>query len=191
MRVLLERPPDRPAFAAEVVAAMAALDPALASRVDTVSDTHTADAVERDRYLAADPVDSLDGEGAELLGRIAARGADVAHLNVASAFGEVVRARVHAGERLLERGSPPSFVYVPLDEGLVVIPDGGYAPAPLPPWIPVGTTGVIRRAERNSDIVAERDVAVLVIPAECYARTWLRPISVGDLARRARHRVTP
>jgi hypothetical protein len=191
MRVLLERPPDRTAFAAEVVAAMAALEPGLASRVDTVSDTHTADPSERDRYLAAEPVDALDGEGAGLLARIAARGADVAHLDVASAFGEVVRARVDAGERLLGRGSPPSFVYVPLDEGLVVIPDGGYAPAPLPPWIPVGTTGVIRRAERNSDILAERGVEVLVIPAECYARTWLRPMSVEDLARRALHRVSP
>ena len=45
-----------------------------------------------------------------------------------------------------------------------------------------GTTGVIRRAERNSDIVAVADVDVVVIPGELYARAWLRPLT----ARRAR-----
>ena len=61
-------------------------------------------------------------------------------------------------------------------------PDGGYAPSPLPPWVPVGTTGVIRRAERNSEIVAEREVDVIVIPGELYARAWLRPLRVDELA---------
>jgi hypothetical protein len=68
--------------------------------------------------------------------------------------------------------------------GLVVRPVGGYAPAPLPAWVAVGTTGVIRRAERNSDIVAERDVDVVVIPGERYARWWLRPLRLDELAAR-------
>ena len=44
-----------------------------------------------------------------------------------------------------------------------------------------GTTGVIRRAERNSDIVAVADVDVVVIPGEVYARAWLRPLTAGEL----------
>jgi hypothetical protein len=50
----------------------------------------------------------------------------------------------------------------------------------------VGTTGVIRRAERNSEIVAERDVEVIMIPGELYARAWLRPLRAQDLAARLR-----
>jgi hypothetical protein len=68
----------------------------------------------------------------------------------------------------------------------MVRPDGGYAPSPLPPWVPVGTTGVIRRAERNSEIVAEREVDVIMIPGELYARAWLRPLRVDELAGRLR-----
>ena len=58
------------------------------------------------------------------------------------------------------------------------------APSPLSPWVPVGTTGVIRRAERNSDIVAERQVAVVMIPAERYALEWLRPLAPDELRAR-------
>jgi hypothetical protein len=50
----------------------------------------------------------------------------------------------------------------------------------------VGTTGVIRRAERNSEIVAERTVDVIMIPGELYARAWLRPITAGELGARVR-----
>ena len=50
--------------------------------------------------------------------------------------------------------------------------------------VPVGTTGVIRRAERNSEIVAEREVDVIMIPGELYARAWLRPLRVDELAAR-------
>jgi hypothetical protein len=68
----------------------------------------------------------------------------------------------------------------------MVRPDGGYAPSPLPPWVPVGPTGVIRRAERNSEIVARSEVDVIMIPGELYARAWLRPLRVDELAARLR-----
>ena len=77
-------------------------------------------------------------------------------------------------------------MYVPTGPGLVVRPEGGYAPSPLHPWIPVGTTGVIRRAERNGAIVAEAEVVVIIIPAERYERAWLRPLGVDELVRRLR-----
>jgi hypothetical protein len=48
----------------------------------------------------------------------------------------------------------------------------------------VGTTGVIRRAERNSEIVARSEVDVIMIPGELYARAWLRPLRVDELAER-------
>ena len=53
-----------------------------------------------------------------------------------AAFSEVGRRRVRAGEVLVARGSAPAFVYVPMADGLVVRPIGGYAPSPLPAWVP-------------------------------------------------------
>ena len=70
--------------------------------------------------------------------------------------------------------------------GLIVRPGGGYAPSPLSSWVPVGTTGVIRRAERNSEIVAEREVDVVMIPGECYATAWFRPLGLSELRDRLR-----
>ena len=184
MRLRLERPADRPAFADEVAAEVVALRPALAPLIELVADTQSADAHERDRFFASIPVDAASPEVDELLRRMAERGADSSGIDRAEALFEVGLATVAAGEVLVERGSAPAFVYVPMGEGLVVRPVGGYAPSPLPAWVPVGTTGVIRRAERNSDIVAEHDVDVVVIPGERYARWWLRPLRPEELAAR-------
>jgi hypothetical protein len=181
IRIELERPDDGPAFADSVAARVAGLHPELAPRLVAVADTQSADRVERARFLAATPIPG-DGPAAdELLHRLAERGAAVEGVDRTAAFSEVGRFSVAAGDVLVARGSAPAFVYVPMADGLVVRPVGGYAPSPLPAWVPVGTTGVIRRAERNSDIVAVEDVEVVVIPGEVYARVWLRPLSPGEL----------
>ncbi|HET7828577.1 MAG TPA: hypothetical protein VFL03_03375 [Candidatus Limnocylindrales bacterium] len=184
MRLRLERPADRPSFADEVAAEVVALRPSLAPLIELGADTQSADAHERDRFFASIPLETDGPEVDELLRRMGERGADVSGLDRTEALLEVGRVTVGPGEVLVRRGSAPAFVYVPMGEGLVVRPVGGYAPAPLPAWVPVGTTGVIRRAERNSDITAERDVEVVVIPGERYARTWLRPLRPEGLAAR-------
>ncbi|HYH93362.1 MAG TPA: hypothetical protein VD763_09405 [Candidatus Saccharimonadales bacterium] len=180
--IQLERPDDRPAFADDVLAQVAALDPSIARRLVSVADTDGAAPAEQRRFFAAAPVDGLGSEADELLRRMARHGVATEGLDRAAAFAEVGRASIQAGEVLVVPGSSPSFVYVPTGPGLVVRPDGGYAPSPLPPWVPVGTTGVIRRAERNSEIVAQREVEVIMIPGELYARAWLRPLRVDELA---------
>ena len=48
---------------------------------------------------------------------------------------------------------------------------------------------MIRRAERNSEIVAERAVDVIMIPGELYARAWLRPMTADELGARLRRPV--
>jgi hypothetical protein len=182
MRIQLERPDDRPAFAEEVAALVAALDPSLAPRLETVANVEGADPTERLRFYQAEPLDPFGADADDLVRRLAAHGVETSGLDRAAAFAEVGRVVIRPGEVLVAEGSPPSFVYVPTGEGLIVRPDGGYAPSPLPAWVPVGTTGVIRRAERNSKIVAEREVSVVAIPGERYARSWLRPLRVEDLA---------
>jgi len=189
VQIQLERPGDRPGFADEVAEAVKLRDPGLARRLVTVADTEGAAPAEQRRYLAAEPLDGAGPEADELLHLMAEHGVQAAGLDRIAAFAEARRATIHTGEVLVVPGSSPSFVYVPMGPGLVVRPDGGYAPAPLPPWVPVGTTGVIRRAERNSEIVAQSEVAVIMIPGELYARAWLRPFRVDELVDRLRPRV--
>ena len=186
VQIQLERPGDRPVFADEVAALVADRDPTLAPRLVTVADTEGAAPDEQRRFFFAEPLDGAGLEADELLGLMAEHGVETTGLDRPAAFAEACRATIRSGEVLVTRGSPPSFVYVPTGPGLVVRPDGGYAPSPLPPWVPVGTTGVIRRAERNSEIVAERDVEVIMIPGELYARAWLRPLRADELAARLR-----
>lgn len=186
VQIQLERPDDRPAFAEDVAALLARTEPGLARRLVTVADTAGAAPDEQRRFFGAEPVDGAGPDADELLRRMAEHGARTTGINRTRAFAEACRATIQPGEVLVERGSPPSFVYVPIGPGLLVRPHGGYSQSPLPPWVPVGTTGVIRRAERNSEIVAEREVDVIMIPGELYARAWLQPIRVDELAERLR-----
>jgi hypothetical protein len=181
MRIQLERPDDRPTFADEVASLVALRDPSITHRLVIVADAESADATERRRFHRADLIDPNSPMAEEIVRRMAEHGVATAAMAQTDAFAEVCRATIRVGEVLVAPGSPPSFVYVPTGPGLVVRPQGGYAPSPLPPWVPLGTTGVIRRAERNSEIVAEQEVAVVMIPGELYARTWLRPMRVDEL----------
>ena len=189
VKIQLERPDDRPDFADQVAALVARLDPSLAGRLVTVADTEGAAPEEQRRFFGAERLDGAGPEADELLRLMAEHGTETTGMDRGAAFAEACRATIAPGEVLVAPGSSPSFVYVPTGPGLVVRPDGGYAPSPLPPWVPVGTTGVIRRAERNSEIVAEREVDVIMIPGELYARAWLRPLGVDELAERLRPRV--
>ena len=186
VQIQLERPGDRPGFADEVASLVAARDPSLARRLKTVADTEGAAPDEQRRFFAAEPVTGRGPDADALLRNMAERGVETAACDRTAAFAEAGRATIRAGEVLVAPGSAPAFVYIPMGPGLVVRPDGGYAPAPMPAWVPVGTTGVIRRAERNSEIVAERDVDVIMIPGELYARAWLRPLRVDELVERLR-----
>ncbi len=156
----------------------------LARRLVLVANVEGAAPEERGRFYEAAAVAPDGPEADEIVRRLAGHGADPSALDRVAAFSEVCRASIHAGDLLVAPGSPPSFVYVPTGPGLVVRPDGGYAPSPLHPWVPVGTTGVIRRAERNSAIVAEREVDVIMIPGDLHARAWLKPLRVDELLAR-------
>ena len=128
-------------------------------------------------------------EADELLRHVAEHGVETTGLDRGAAFAEACRATIQPGEVVVSPGSSPAFVYIPTGLGLLVRPHGGYAPSPLPPWVPVGTTGVIRRAERNSEIVAERDGRRDHDPRRAVRRAWLRPMTAADLSARVRRPV--
>ena len=139
--------------------------------------------MERARFYAAQPVDVNDSLADEIIRQVSARGAATDRIDREAAFAEVCRATIRHGETLVAAGSLPAFAYIPMGPGLVVHPGGGDGPSPLSPWVAVGTTCVIRRAERNADIVAEQQVDVIMIPGERYATTWVRPLKPSELRR--------
>jgi hypothetical protein len=130
------------------------------------------------------PVDPAGALADTVIGRMQEHGSVLDGIDRVAAFGEVRCTTVRSGETLMGHGSRPSFAYIPLGHGLVVQPGGGYPPAPLQPWVAVGITGIIRRAERNSDVVAEHEVDVLMIPAGSFAESWLRPLQGHELEAR-------
>jgi hypothetical protein len=85
------------------------------------------------------------------------------------------------GEKLIEAGSPSAFVYIPLGDGLKIIPLGGYQSFSVTAWLPLGTTGVIRGDVRNADIIAEQGMSLLMIPKEIYLKYWYVPYSPLEL----------
>jgi hypothetical protein len=89
---------------------------------------------------------------------------------------------VTGGEVLVEAGSPPAFVYVAVGCSLRIEQLGGYRDIEVPPWIPIGVTGVVRRAERNSTVVVAEPGEVLMIPGELFAREWFRPYGQAEFA---------
>ena len=182
MQVLVERPSDHGRFADDVVNRIRELRPELGDRVRAVAAVEDAEVGERDRYLHGGQVLAGTDLAARIIAGVAERGIKVTAIDPATAFIDVRIARVTAGEELAAAGSPPMFVYLPTDHGLVINPDGGYLSEAIPPWLPVGVTGAVRRAERNASVVARADLDVVMVPADVFVREWFRPHAPGELA---------
>ena len=182
MRVELERPADEPAFAEIVAEAAARVDSLLRGRLYVVADLESASPTERVRYLAGIPVDSQSDEAAEIMDALETHGMRVAGIDRRKAFEDVRRVVVAEDELLVEAGSSPAFVYIPVGCSLRIEQLGGYQDIAVPPWIPIGVTGVVRRAERNSTVVVVEAGDAVMIPGELFAREWFRPYDPGELA---------
>ena len=182
MRAELERPADEPTFADVVADALSAFDPSLVARVSVVADLENAAPAERERYLAGALVSADSDEAGEILDELGARGMRVAGINRPAAFEDVRSVRLEEGEVLVAAGTPSAFVYVPVGCRLRIEQLGGYRDIDVPPWIPIGVTGVVRRAERNSTVVTSEAGEALMIPGELFAREWFRPYSQSELA---------
>ena len=104
-----------------------------------------------------------------------------------AAFADVRLIALREGEVLLEIGSPPGFVYVPMGEGLVSLPQGGYQPQNAPAWIPLGNTRVIRGDVQEAQVIAEKDVQLIMIPRAVYLKHWHETYKVEELAEALNH----
>jgi hypothetical protein len=182
IRVELERPADDPAFAEAVAEGAARMDPLLRGRIFVVADLESTSPAERVRYLEGVGVEAGSDEATEILDALAAHGMRTGEIDRHRAFEDVRRVAVAEGEVLVEAGSPPAFVYVPVGCRLRIEQLGGYRDLEALPWIPIGVTGVVRRAERNSTVVAAEPGEVLMIPGELFAREWFRPYERAEFA---------
>jgi hypothetical protein len=181
MRLELERPSDDPSFADAVARGIAARDSMLGGRVAVVADLEDAAPLEQDRYYRGTPVLGTSDEAADVLESLSKHGLKVARIDRVRAFEDVRRVRLDSGEALVEAGSSPAFVYVATESGLRVQSLGGFADADVPAWVPIGITGVVRRGERNSTVVASVPVEVLMIPGELFAREWFHPFEQQEI----------
>jgi hypothetical protein len=175
MEVEVERPADEPSFADAVAEALARRDPSLGPRVAVVADLEGAAPAERARYHRGIGVPAGSDEATGILRALGERGMKVSAIDRGRAFEDVRRVSVLGGEVLVDAGTSPAFVYLATGPGLRAQPLGGYEHAEVPAWLPVGITGVVRRAERNSTVVAVAPVEVVMIPGELFVREWFHP----------------
>jgi hypothetical protein len=187
--IVLEETADDAAFAGLVREQLVALSPQLRDQVHVVPRSQPAPpaappTAEDRRYTAAAPLPWSRAKQRAALARIARGGHHLADVSRARAFAHVKLIHLTAGEILVEAGAAARFVYVPLAQGLLVVPLGGYTPFVAPAWQPLGNTGVIRGAQRNATISAIRPLALLVIPQAIYLGMWHRPYQPAELVAR-------
>ena len=189
LQIFLEEVDDNPAFASMVREQLYALSPQLRGRVQVVPRNRPGQPAaeptyEEARYAAASTLTWGHAEQRAAAARLAHGGHNMAAVELGAAFDKVRLIRLHAGETLVEAGAVARFVYIPLGEGLMIVPLGGYPPFAAPAWLPVGTTGVIRGAQRNATIYATCELTLLVIPQAIYLNAWHRPYKRAELVAR-------
>jgi CRP-like cAMP-binding protein len=184
MALLLENTDDSLDFGERVAAELRRTNPNLPNPVRTVPSLRQADPAERMRYLAAGPLAWDADRRRNTVARLGHAGHRIDSMDLEAAFEHVRLVRLQAGDILVEAGRPASFVYLPLGEGLTVMPLGGYAAFAVQPWMLLGVSGVIRGADRNATVVAGQEVELLVIPREVYLRQWHRTYTAADLRER-------
>lgn len=179
--VLLESTDDDPRFAELVQEQIYQLHPQVLGQVQIVPSLRNVSDLERNRYLEAKELDWNVEHRQSFLEKINKAGQKLSNLDPEEGFKHVRFVELQAGEKLIEAGAPSSFVYLPLGDGLKIIPLGGYQSFSVAAWMPLGTTGVIRGDIRNADITAETPISLLMIPKEVYLRYWYVPYSPVEL----------
>lgn len=174
VHLLLEETDDSADFAARVGEAVERQVTWLRGRVRVVPSLRDTSDRERALYLASRPVNWDRETRQELLDRLGRAGQRTDHIDPEVAFREARLAELQPDDVLIDAGAPAAFVYIPMGQGLDIIPLGGYAALPARPWTPLGVTGVIRGATRNATVVAHDHLRLLVVPRGAYLRDWNR-----------------
>ncbi len=182
MRIEFVRPHDDPSFADVLVRQLSAGHPEWSARtviVDEAVHIQPPDLI--DWVVRGEPLRANEERAQTLLAQLRRHGSNTDTIDPDRAFNAVRVVKVAAGEQILAPHTAASVVLVPTGPGLTVFPTGGYPPAPHHAWLPMGVTGVVRGAERNARVSADRDVEVIAIPADVFLAEWFRPYEVSAL----------
>lgn len=180
IQILIEETDDNLAFADLIQAELKRINLTLGRRSRIVPSLKHISDRERDRYLAATTLNLTLAQRQQVLRRVAQSGHKINEINPDAAFTDVALTTLRAGDVLLEIGAPPGFVYVPLGDGMVSLPAGGYQPQPVTPYIPLGNTRVIHGSVQEATITTEKDITLLMIPKEIYLKYWHDTYSVEE-----------
>nr|HMQ55471.1 cyclic nucleotide-binding domain-containing protein [Anaerolineae bacterium] len=184
MQILLEETHDNFEFAGLVLKALSQLNPDIVKQVQIVPGLNNVGAQERNFYLSSPEISWSLEERRQILTRIGKSGHKTDAVDLEQGFKYVKLVELYAGDVLIEAGLPADFVYIPLSQGLRVYPLGGYSPFDVHPWMPLGSTAVIRGAPRNATVVAVQSVRLLMIPKEVYLRYWHQTYSRPEFVKR-------
>lgn len=180
----LESTDDSHSFVDMVCAALRDLNPTYSGQVLIVPSLRNVPEIERNRYIAISDIQWSQNERHTLLIRMAESGCKIDSIDLDQAFRHVRLITLSSGETLIEADQPASMVYVPLGDGLRIIPLGGYDSFSVQAWMPLGSTGVIRGALRNARVIAEQAVSALMIPKDVYLRHWHATYTAAELRQR-------
>ena len=180
MLILLEETEDDTSFPQMVQRELNELDSDVGGRVQSTPSLKHVPSQERERYLATEPLTWGLQARQDLLAHMGQSGYPIERIDEERAFKDVRLVPLDAGEVLIEARAPSSFVYLPLGPGLKIIPLGGYRSFSVQPWMLLGMTGVVRGAERNATVVAERGLQVLMIPKTTYLTYWHHTLSLQE-----------
>ncbi len=180
MRILLEETDDSAGFVARVRQRLITDKPWLSERVRLAPSLREVSERERALYLAGTPITWDRPTRQQFLDRLALSGQRCEGIDVDRAFADVRLVRLRPGEVVIDAGAPAAFVYIPLGEGLRIVPLGGYDTIAARAWSPLGTTGVIRGAARNATVIADVVLEIMMIPKGVYMREWYRTHSPAD-----------
>ncbi len=126
IQILIESVDDNAAFADLLCQQLRRLSPIAANHARIVASLQASSALERTRYLQSADLDWELTDRREMLQKIGLYGHKTERIDPIQGFKEVRKIELQAGETLIESGSPSGFVYIPLGEGLRILPLGGY-----------------------------------------------------------------
>lgn len=183
IQIFLESTDDNPRFVELVQEQLHKLNPQISDQIHIAPSLRNVSEAERARYLQAKEFNWNSEQRQIILERMEQAGQKIANLDPVDGFKHVKITSLHADEKLIEAGALSAFVYIPLGDGLKIIPLGGYQSFSVAAWMPLGSTGVIRGDVRNADVIAEKNISLLIIPKEIYLRYWYAPYSPVELSK--------
>jgi hypothetical protein len=79
---------------------------------------------------------------------------------------------------LYKSGTSSWFVYIPSTQGLQIFLGRTAVPFSISAWSLIGDISLLGRSLRDSRVVAEQPVKLLMIPKEIYLKYWYQPCGI-------------